>query len=209
MQTELDLEIDVETLLASKRAKIGGGGTNTIEVFRANFESFEKIVRFYKSHQQFARDEGETAFGEIRKLLTAKGVVSKSGELTNSSIGAYMCKVRTERAKAPRVRVVDQAQPGAKVVKGQEKRASVAPVIAQTPVVAEQVTDWVSELKRLDTERSGAPWTARDEGMWLEMDRKARSMGLSLPQDFMELERAIAGDPVRVHCLQRLVNKRL
>ena len=209
MQQEIGLEIDVDALLASKRAKVGGGGTNTIEVFRANFESFEKLIRFYKTHQNYARESGETAFGEIQKLLTAKGVVSKDGELSHNSIGSYMSQVRAERAKAPRVRVeVDQARPGAKVVKAQEKRVPVAPVIAQTPVEAEQVTDWVSELKRLEAERSRAPWTARDEGMWLELDKKALSMGLTLPRDFMELERAIANDPVRVHCLQKLVNKR-
>lgn len=209
----MDLAIDVEKLLASKRSQVVDGGTNTIEVFRANFMAFEQMIEFYKKNRKFGFEVEETAYGEIRKLLTAKGIVSKGGDLTNNTIGSYMSQVRAEQSKkAVKTRPLDadhrpvgaRSAPSHLVAPAPVPKASVA-APAVLGVVPVPVTDWLNELKRLEAD-PGAEWSGRDQWMWDEMEKVAKSYGKNLARDFVSVEGNLDG--VKVHCLRVLLNKR-
>ena len=207
----MDFELDIESLLASKRKQIANGGTNTIEVFRANYSAFEKLIKFYKMHRNFRLESGETAFGEIRKLLTAKGVVSRHGELSDDSIATYMCRVRAEekskgQSKPVAVKVTEMPVATTATVRQTVTPTPVAkPVLVVPGVEPIEVTDWIAELDRLEKEKD-APWNGQDEFMWNAMEKVAKSRFYDLRKDFFQVEKSL--DAIQVHCLKFILPKR-
>lgn len=207
----MDFGLNIENLINDKRKQITSGGTNTIEVFRANYLAFEKLIIFYKKHRRFRLESGETAFGEIRKLLTANGVVSKDGELSDDSIATYMCRVRAENKlkslSKPEVQeVIDKSLATTATV-----RQTLTPTPVQKPVVVVpgvepiEVTDWIEELNRLEKEKN-ASWNGQDEWMWNAMEKVAKSRFYDLRKDFFQVEKSL--DVIQVHCLKFLLPKR-
>ena len=73
-------------------------------------------------------------------------------------------------------------------------------------VVPVPITDWLAELLRLEAD-PGAEWSGRDQWMWDEMEKVAKSYGKNLARDFVSVERNLDG--IQVHCLKVLLNKRL
>lgn len=103
-----------------------------------------------------------------------------------------------------------RADPGVRV---QATDRPVALAVSSPPVAVPgvepvEVTDWRSELIRLEREKSSDPWTGADEWMWNYFEAVARSMGRTLPRDFMSVEKSV-GDPIKIDCLDKLLAKRM
>lgn len=103
-----------------------------------------------------------------------------------------------------------RADPGVRV---QATDRPVALAVSSHPVAVPgvksvEVTDWRSELIRLEREKSSDPWTGADEWMWNYFEAVARSMGRTLPKDFISVEKSV-GDPIKIDCLDKLLAKRM
>ena len=103
-----------------------------------------------------------------------------------------------------------RADPGVRV---QATDRPVAQAVSSHPVAVPsvkpvEVTDWRSELIRLEREKSSDPWTGADQWMWNYFEAVARSMGRTLPRDFMSVEKSV-GDPIKIDCLDKLLAKRM
>ena len=103
-----------------------------------------------------------------------------------------------------------RADPGVRV---QATDRPVAQAVSSPPMAVPgvepvEVTDWRAEIIRLESEKASAPWTGADQWMWNYFEAVARSMGRSLPKDFMSVEKSV-GDPIKIDCLDKLLAKRM
>lgn len=86
--------------------------------------------------------------------------------------------------------------------------AVAPPQIAVPGVTPVEVTDWRAEIIRLESENSSSPWTGADQWMWNYFEAIARSMGKTLPKDFMSVEKSVV-NPIMIDCLDKLLAKRM
>lgn len=87
---------DVELLLAKKREQLLDNKefSNKAEIFRTNFLAFEKIVSFYKRNPSLGKELGESAAGEIKKILLAKKHIKALDDISNAQVNNYMSDAR-------------------------------------------------------------------------------------------------------------------
>jgi hypothetical protein len=103
---------------------------------------------------------------------------------------------------------VSRLVPFTRAVAPVDQAVPIAPVLAVPGVEPVEVTNWRDEIIRLESEKSSAPWTGADQWMWNFFEAVARSMGRTLPKDFMSVEKAV-GDPIKIDCLDKLLAKRM
>lgn len=148
----------------------------------------------------------------VANLLVQDGHTEATAEIVSN----YFCRIREKRkaaiSSAPAVRsparrspVVARSAPSHVVAPAPVPKAPVA-VPAVPGVVPVPITDWLAELLRLEAD-PGAEWSGRDQWMWDEMEKVAKSYGKNLARDFVSVERNLDG--IQVHCLKVLLNKRL
>lgn len=159
----MDFSKQINDLIEKEEKNYVVEAKTLIDVFRFNFSSFEKLVYFYRTPvgKKYSLEAGLTAYLQIQKLL-----FDDFGEVTVSTIGNYMNKVRAERSEVSKANVTHML-----ATKPVKSRPGVAPVpVASTGAYVKPLP--VSEhldlaIKRLQKEESegfkSATWDGRDE----------------------------------------------
>lgn len=181
----------VDKLLAEKKVGlISSASINLFEVFKVNHLSFEKIVAFYKMNKGYAKEHGESACSEIRKILLLNGHISSMDEISDSHVSTYMNRVRKERglskkkpkpvasvtptAKAPAPTVSTVALPVAESV--QVEGGQDLSEFLDTAWLDEEPEDWSIYFR--DKKRP-TDWNREFENLWRWILKKAPRYGMS------------------------------
>lgn len=177
----MDFSAEIDALIDEKQKDCVDNADNLKNVFRKNFDSFEKLVNFYKTNKKYALKNGESAYAKIQEMLTARGLTTVSGEpVSLSAIGNYMNAVRNERAGRKRSRADVQAtsphvlaRQRVAAVSGETYRSkpeTVAQTVVTQPgrfVAPEPVKEMANDsVDRLAREAKGGfveGWTGQDE----------------------------------------------
>lgn len=159
----MDFSKQINDLIEKEEKNYVVEAKTLIDVFRFNFSSFEKLVYFYRTPvgKKYSVETGLTAYLQIQKLL-----FDDFGEVTVSTIGNYMNKVRAERSEVSKANVTHML-----ATKPVKSRPGVAPVAVATtgayvkPLPLSEHLDLA--IKRLQKEESegfkSATWDGRDE----------------------------------------------
>lgn len=168
------------------------------------------------------KDRDIACYPFFSRLMKEAGYENATADLIRS----YFSKIRARRGipakpvRAPKgvTPTVTPTRPAREfradpVVRVQATDRPVALAVSSPPVAVPgvepvEVTDWRSELIRLERETASSPWTGADQWMWNYFEAVARSMGRTLPKDFMSVEKSV-GDPIKIDCLDKLLAKRL
>lgn len=195
----------LDRLLEEKLAKLAGNKkyANLLQVFRANFLGFEKLVVFYQLNKNFGKEHGETAFGEIKKFLVATGHLGSVDELSDSHISTYLSKIRKERNVEKRGRkkksialagVTPTVTPTAENFDFRSavgsSQVTVADTVEQMVMSADHQKDWLdstwiddepnwSELFTGTKKPVEGQWSDYWENVWRHLYKKAEEHGLN------------------------------
>lgn len=181
----------VDKLLSEKKVGlISASSINLFEVFKVNHLSFEKIVAFYKMNKGYAKEHGESACGEIKKILMLNGHIGAIDEISDSHIATYMNRVRKElglskKKTKPVASVTPTAKTPATAV------STVAPPLVES-VQVEGVLDLAEflDVSWLDEEpedwsiyfkgnKRPTEWNREFENLWRWILKKAPRYGMS------------------------------
>lgn len=174
----MDFSAEVDALLQEKQRECLDNAETLMDIFRKNYDSFEKVVDFYKRNKKFAKRSGESAYSRIQSMLLSKGVTAISGDpVSLSAIGNYMNSVRNERMGKKRSRAEVAATSPHVLARQRVAAISREPACAKLTVqvaeipgkfvapepVQEMVTDSVARLAREEREGFVVGWSGQDE----------------------------------------------
>ncbi|WP_287955933.1 hypothetical protein [Achromobacter sp.] len=168
---------DLFDSIVSERESIALTHTSNIGWFRKRFDKLQRLIDLYKGCEKLRLEFSDTAYGNIRKLAQADGVMSRSGKpLSDIQIADYLKKVRAERGikKELGSRKQDDAFTRLKSrsvlhsVPGDSSPPKSSPNAVSTRYSApapekEFFPDSIQRIIKEDANGSFAPWNGKDE----------------------------------------------
>lgn len=131
---------------------------------------------------------------------------------TESLVCTYMRRIREKRKPVGSSAPAVQKPLHKPVATTATVRQPVTPTPVQKPVLVVsgvepiEVTNWITELTRLEKEKN-ALWNGKDQWMWNHFEGIAKRMGGSFPKDFMSVEKSM-NDPIKTECMDLLLAKK-
>ncbi len=158
MNYSLDLSNVVGDFINSKNTEILDNPelVDLHNLFKNNFEAFERLLDFYKQNTRYKRVSKESGVGEIKKLLVQAGVIKTEEDITTAYVLNTMSRLRAEKK-------------GKKSIKGRKQNSNfhssvvdLAPQEGARQTVEETVTppslrDWL-DPEWLDEEPDWKQW---------------------------------------------------